>query len=260
MCIRDSKEATAEASPDELPESRLYRNYRNRKPKDIEVPEAEIQNILAMTGKYSPDDELNCGACGYQSCRDKAIACYKGLADPVMCIPYMRQKAESMANLIVSAIPSAIFVVSAEGRILDVNRLAQLLIKEPLHELLGEPIDMIMPAEVCSRMRQLEDDQDVYRGLVEVEGKWFDITIFSEPTERAKVIILTDKTQEKRDREQLSQLRNETPVSYTHLDVYKRQLYERQDIKVNLLLDDYPPDTKRMVSTHLGGALFDSTT
>jgi iron only hydrogenase large subunit-like protein len=241
---RKHKEAIAEASPDELPESRLYRNYRNRKPKDIEVPEAEIQNILAMTGKYSPDDELNCGACGYQSCRDKAIACYKGLADPVMCIPYMRQKAESMANLIVSAIPSAIFVVSAEGRILDVNRLAQLLIKEPLHELLGEPIDMIMPAEVCSRMRQLEDDQDVYRGLVEVEGKWFDITIFSEPTERAKVIILTDKTQEKRDREQLSQLRNETLARVEQ--VIRKQMEVAQ--KVAGLLGETTAETKGSLS------------
>lgn len=133
------REATDSSELINLADAKLYRNYRNRKPKEVEVPEAEIQSILAMTGKYSKDDELNCGACGYQSCRDKAIACYRGLADPVMCIPYMRQRAESMANLIVSAIPSAIFVVSSEGQVLDVNRLGQILTQEPLHDSLDNP-------------------------------------------------------------------------------------------------------------------------
>ena len=143
-----------------LADAKLYRNYRNRKPKEVEVPEAEIQSILAMTGKYSKDDELNCGACGYQSCRDKLLPA-TGLADPVMCIPYMRQRAESMANLIVSAIPSAIRCVF-EGQVLDVNRLGQILTQEPLHEPPGQPIDLIMPAEVCSRIRLVEHDEDVY--------------------------------------------------------------------------------------------------
>ncbi|MGI6162333.1 MAG: [Fe-Fe] hydrogenase large subunit C-terminal domain-containing protein [Bacillota bacterium] len=238
------REATDSSELINLADAKLYRNYRNRKPKEVEVPEAEIQSILAMTGKYSKDDELNCGACGYQSCRDKAIACYRGLADPVMCIPYMRQRAESMANLIVSAIPSAIFVVSSEGQVLDVNRLGQILTQEPLHELLGQPIDLIMPAEVCSRIRQVEHDEDVYRGLVELEGQWFDVTIFSEPTQRSKVIILTDRTQEIRDRERLSQLRDETLARVEQ--VIRKQMEVAQ--KVAGLLGETTAETKGSLS------------
>ncbi len=236
--------AADDAALDNLPEAKLYRNYRNRKPEEPEVPEAEIQKILAMTGKYSKDDELNCGACGYQSCRDKAIACYKGLADPVMCIPYMRRKAESMANLIVSAIPSAIFVVSSEGKLLDVNRLGQILTQEPLYELLGQPVDLILPAEVCSRIRQVEHDEDVCRDLVKLNGQWFDVTIFSEPTQRSKVIILTNRTQEIRDRERLSQLRDETLARVEQ--VIRKQMEVAQ--KVAGLLGETTAQTKGSLS------------
>ncbi|OPZ80522.1 MAG: Sporulation kinase E [bacterium ADurb.Bin431] len=49
----------------------------------------ELAEILAITGKYSPEDELNCGACGYPTCREKAIAVYQGIAEAGMCLPYL---------------------------------------------------------------------------------------------------------------------------------------------------------------------------
>ncbi|MGI6620026.1 MAG: [Fe-Fe] hydrogenase large subunit C-terminal domain-containing protein [Bacillota bacterium] len=208
----EPESATPKGAPADhaVPESQLMRTYRDKTQKPIEVPEEAIREMLAATGKYTPEDELNCGACGYHSCRDKAIACYMGFADPVMCIPYMRQRAESMANLIVSAIPSAIFVVSRDDRILEVNRLAQVLAKQPLHNLIGESIEHILPTEVSAQLHRMIDDEDVFRGLMEFDGKWFDLTIFSEPTQQVKVIILTDKSKEIQDRERLSQLRSET--------------------------------------------------
>lgn len=51
--------------------------------------ETELRDILASTNKHSPADELNCGACGYPTCREKAIAVYQGLAEPDMCLPYL---------------------------------------------------------------------------------------------------------------------------------------------------------------------------
>ena len=74
--------------------------------------EQEIKNILAKTGKLQPEDEWNCGACGYDSCRDKAVAVYQGLAELEMCIPYMRQRAESMSNLVLAAMPNAVILVA----------------------------------------------------------------------------------------------------------------------------------------------------
>lgn len=56
--------------------------------------ETEIRDILARTNKHGPSDELNCGACGYATCRDKAIAVYQGLAEQEMCLPYLIDQLE----------------------------------------------------------------------------------------------------------------------------------------------------------------------
>jgi two-component system NtrC family sensor kinase len=61
---------------------------------DVEAPEEEIRRILALTGKLGPADELNCGACGYASCRDKAAAVYRGKAEVEMCLPYLITRVE----------------------------------------------------------------------------------------------------------------------------------------------------------------------
>lgn len=60
--------------------------------------EEAIQEILRLTGKLHPEDELNCGACGYPSCRDKAIAVYQGFAEAEMCLPYMLEKNEKIQS------------------------------------------------------------------------------------------------------------------------------------------------------------------
>jgi PAS domain-containing protein len=83
--------------------------------------EDEIREILAQTDKFLPEDELNCGACGYNSCREKAIAVYRGMAEVEMCIPYMRRRAESMSNLIISSTPNAIVAVDRDLNIVLVN-------------------------------------------------------------------------------------------------------------------------------------------
>lgn len=49
----------------------------------------ELERILFRLGKREPQDELNCGACGYETCRDHAIAIHRGLAESEMCLPYM---------------------------------------------------------------------------------------------------------------------------------------------------------------------------
>ena len=50
--------------------------------------EDEIRSVLARMGKLQPEDELNCGACGYETCREHAVAIHKGLAESEMCLPY----------------------------------------------------------------------------------------------------------------------------------------------------------------------------
>ena len=76
--------------------------------------EAEIAEILAKTGKTSKADELNCGSCGYNTCREKAIAVYHGKADISMCLPFLMDRAERFSNNILSHTPNCILLVNED--------------------------------------------------------------------------------------------------------------------------------------------------
>ncbi len=87
--------------------------------------EREIKEVLSKTGKYTVEDELNCGACGYSTCREKAIAVLNGCADIEMCIPYMRKRAESMSYEIIQNSPNGIVVIDNDYKILEINQNAE---------------------------------------------------------------------------------------------------------------------------------------
>ncbi|MBZ4653663.1 MAG: putative sensor protein [Peptococcaceae bacterium] len=89
--------------------------------------EEEIRSVLVKMGKLTKDDERNCEGCGYKSCRDKAVAVLAGLAVPEMCIPYMRERAESLASTIVQCTPNGILVLDKEMVVRDFNPAAKKL-------------------------------------------------------------------------------------------------------------------------------------
>ena len=72
-----------------------------------------------MTNKTRPEDELNCGACGYPTCRDKAIAVFQHKAEVSMCIPFMHEKAESMSNLVMETSPNIVLIVNQDMKIME---------------------------------------------------------------------------------------------------------------------------------------------
>ena len=98
-------------------------SYEYKKiPNPLKTPsEEEIKKILARIFIYRKEDEINCGACGYSSCREKAIAVYNDLADPEFCMPYLKNKAESISNEIIKHTPNAIVTINREGVIVDAN-------------------------------------------------------------------------------------------------------------------------------------------
>jgi len=99
----------------------LSRSYEARPVHAIWPKEDEIREILRQTGKLSAEDEKNCGACGYDTCRAKAVAVYQGLAELDMCVPYTRSKAESFANIIVENSLNAIIAVNEKMIIMEFN-------------------------------------------------------------------------------------------------------------------------------------------
>ena len=102
----------------------FHKNFYPRKSRDKIPSDEEIREILKKIGKVDKAHELNCGACGYSSCREKAIAVYQGKAELSMCIPYMHDKASSMANVVMDTTPNAIVMVDGELKIVEYNAAA----------------------------------------------------------------------------------------------------------------------------------------
>jgi PAS domain S-box-containing protein len=94
-----------------------FKNINNFK----DYSDSEINEILEKTGKPNVENQLNCGSCGYPTCREKAIAVLQGMAEPEMCLPYMRRTAEQRANKIIETSPNAIVILNQYFNIIRVN-------------------------------------------------------------------------------------------------------------------------------------------
>ena len=91
----------------------------------FDVSEERLLKIMAKTGRDKPENQLNCGACGYDSCRQKAWAVANGFADVSMCLPYMRQRAESLSYEIIQNSPNGILVIDGDMRVLQMHKAAK---------------------------------------------------------------------------------------------------------------------------------------
>jgi len=193
----------------EIPRTLLERNYRDLKPQAVVPDEGIIRTILAKTGKYSKSDELNCGACGYDSCRDKAIAVFQGMADPEMCIPYMRERAESVANLFVDSTPNAIVVIDEGEIVRDINAAAERMFKWKKEEIVGKRLSAVLEPDY---FRQALRKKTVIQGEISYPDRELVTyqTIFYEPSEKLAMGIIVDITEEKNREKQLLEIREQT--------------------------------------------------
>lgn len=131
----------------------LYKEYPP-KPFHLEQPtEYEIREILKTMGKTVRSDELNCGSCGYHTCREKAIAVFNGLAEPSMCLPYMRNRAESLSNVICESSPNLIGLIDKDLMIIELNPAAESFFKIQKDEANGMPLGMYLDDEEFERVR-----------------------------------------------------------------------------------------------------------
>ncbi|TCL59223.1 PAS domain S-box-containing protein [Hydrogenispora ethanolica] len=173
------------------------------------VPEEEINKILARTGKFKPEDELNCGACGYNSCREKAVAIANGMAEVDMCIPYMRAKAESKAHLICQMTPNAIFVVDQELRILEVNPAAEQRFVCRQEQVVGRKLSTIIDPQDFERVLRTKELVTGEVGFPNY-GMVAWQAVFYVEKEGVLIGIFADITKEKQQKERLDRVTEET--------------------------------------------------
>jgi len=142
------------------------------------ITDEMIKEILEKTGKHTEEDELNCGACGYESCRDKAEAVIRGMAETEMCIPYMRRMAEQRTDKIIETNPNGVVILDKHFNILNMNpafcnffkctkavhgkNISYLIDPEPFEKLAAGDDDLIEESVTYSRYG-LECRQIVYK-------------------------------------------------------------------------------------------------
>lgn len=105
-----------------------------------EYTEKQIREVLMKMGKNTRADELDCGACGYNSCREKAVAVLDGMAQVDMCMPYMKKKAETMTSAIFMAARNSIIMTDLGYKIIRVNPAFEMVTGMKNSEIVGKPI------------------------------------------------------------------------------------------------------------------------
>ena len=176
----------------------------------ITPPDYEIRAILEATGKYKPEDELNCGACGYPTCRDKAIAVYNGMAEIDMCVPYMREKAESLSFDIIQNSPNGILAVDESFRITDINEEAARLLSIPRNGCKGELLERYFnPTDfyIVASDGKAVDDKKI---KLEKSGAWVEMSIRKVSGQNLLFCIMKDITEETEDNSRLDKLKEDT--------------------------------------------------
>ena len=227
------------------------KEFLDRSPKDPMPTEEQIRQILRMTNKFKPEDELNCGACGYPTCREKAIAVYQGKADLSMCLPFLKEKAETFSGYVINNTPNAIFVLDENLCVQQINKAGCALfnLKTP-SDILGSPIVRLLnPADYLGVMTSGVPIKEKKHYLAEYK-KYVAETIVYDHEYHIVFSIMRDITSEEERQSERSELCNKT-VAITN-EVIEKQMRVVQEIAS--LLGETTAETK-IALTQLKDAL-----
>uniref|UniRef100_A0A7C3RMB7 Ferredoxin n=1 Tax=Dictyoglomus thermophilum TaxID=14 RepID=A0A7C3RMB7_DICTH len=182
--------------------------------KVIDIPEEKIKAVLREMGKDNPKKELNCGACGYATCRDKSIAVILGKAEKEMCITYLLDKVSSVSNAIIENFPS-IVIIYKDNTLLYLNPFGEKFFedKSPL-------LDYVL--------EEIESGKNPLEILIDDKRYVFFIKTFILPDQSGKVSLLIDITGEKEKEEELNLLKKESMEKIE--EVINRQMLLAQEI------------------------------
>lgn len=177
-----------------------------------EHDETDIKRVLASIGKYSIEDEINCGGCGYNTCRNFAKALLDGKAEPEMCVSHMKQQAQRKANALLRCIPSPIVIANAKLSIMEYNdKFVETFWNENEHadiydqnNLHGADLrDFINFTNLFSASLDLE--QDIHREHVRFNDKLFDVVVFNIDKKQIVGGIIEDVTNMEMKKEQIAE-------------------------------------------------------
>lgn len=197
--------------PVEQPEiSELSRRYDILEGMKDMPTERKIQEILGKMGKKKPSDELNCGTCGYDTCRDKAIAIYQGKAEIEMCLPYLKEKAENFSNIIFDNTPNGLLVLNERLEIQQINPAACRImnIRRPSDVLGSQIVTLLDPKPFLDAM---ESRKSVFQCAYLAEyDRYVEEQVLYDQSYRMLFCMLEDVSDEAAEREKKAEMRRQT--------------------------------------------------
>ena len=196
---------------EQLSASELKKQFTYIEHKLTMPSEEEIASVLRQMGKIKTSDELNCGSCGYNSCREKAIAICQGKAEISMCLPFLKDKAESFSDTIVSSSPDCLIVLNESLEVQQINAAAlKLMNLRADKDVLGEPVVRILDPKVFLQVQ--ETGRNLYGKKVYLAEykRYVEMTVVHEKDSRVLVAILRDITGRETEREKKENIRNQT--------------------------------------------------
>lgn len=197
--------------PVEQPEiSELSRRYDILEGMKDMPTERKIQEILNKMGKKKPSDELNCGTCGYDTCREKAIAIYQGKAEIEMCLPYLKEKAENFSNIIFDNTPNGLLVLNERLEIQQINPAACRImnIRRPSDVLGTQIVTLLDPKPFLDA---LESRKSVFQCAYLAEyDRYVEEQVLYDQSYRMLFCMLEDVSDEAAEREKKAEMRRQT--------------------------------------------------
>ncbi|MBQ9065490.1 MAG: histidine kinase [Blautia sp.] len=179
---------------------------RSAKPSDM-----EISQILRQMGKFKPSQELNCGSCGYNTCREKAIAIYQGKAEISMCLPYLKDKAESFSDTIVKNTPNGFIVVNDLLEVQQINNAAlKILNLRSASDVLGSQVVRILDPLPFLNVQQ--NHRGIYneRTYLAEYDRYVEMTIVYDKESNMLICIMSDVTEEETARQRKEDISRQT--------------------------------------------------
>lgn len=208
------------------------------------APEASIKEILESMGKYEPTDELNCGGCGYNTCREKAQAVFEGMAEMNMCMPFMRGKAESVTNVIFENSPNIILFIDDKLNVKEINPTAQRVFGVKEDFIIDKPLSIILDEEPFRQVRDSRNSLLAQSVSYPCYGVVLLLNILYLEKKNIILAIMSNITKEERQRDELKRVK-ENAIDAAQ-KVIEKQMRVAQEIAS--LLGETTAETKVTLS------------
>jgi uncharacterized Fe-S cluster-containing protein len=207
--VRYAGEEDFEVNQPGLFELQKTLTYLDRK--TTQPSQYEIDSILRQMGKFKPSQELNCGSCGYNTCREKAIAIAQGKAEISMCLPFLKDKAENFSDTIVNNNPDGILVLNEKLEVQQINAAARRIMNlRAASDILGDQVIRVLdPTVFAEVMRTGRNIYDQKTYLAEYQ-RYVEQTVIHDRESHLIVCMMRDITEQESEHERKESLNRQT--------------------------------------------------